>query len=97
MTIEQFAAQVQESQATTLKARHDTSGHADGGAQFIANFSATTIKSGKKYSKVDVGSSGRFMVVNETGEIFGIKAYGVINRGHRYGTLENPADRAFRW
>jgi hypothetical protein len=28
------------------------------------------------------------MVVNATGEIFGIKAYGVIHRGHRYGTLD---------
>ena len=47
-----------------------------------------TIKPGKKYTKIDVGSSGKYMVVNDTGEIFGIKAYGVIHRGHRYGTLD---------
>jgi len=42
----------------------------------------------KKYTRVDTGTSGRYMVVNETGEIFGIKAYGVIHTGHFYGTLD---------
>lgn len=46
------------------------------------------IKIGKKYANVDVGSSGKYMVVMDTGEIFGIKAYGVIHRGHSYGTLD---------
>ena len=46
------------------------------------------IKPGKKYTKVDVGGSGKYMVVNDTEEIFGIKAYGVIHRGHQYGTLD---------
>lgn len=50
------------------------------------------IKPGKKYTKVNVGGSGKYMVVNETGEIFGIKAYGVIQRGHYYGTLETVDD-----
>lgn len=43
---------------------------------------------GKKYTKVDFGHSGKYMVVNDTGEIFGIKAYGVIHRGHKFGTLD---------
>ena len=43
---------------------------------------------GKKYIKVDVGSSGKYMIPKTTGEIFGIKAYGVIHRGHKYGTLQ---------
>ena len=42
----------------------------------------------KKYTKVDVGTSGKYMIVNDTGEIYGIKAYGVIHRGHYYGTLD---------
>ena len=46
------------------------------------------VKPGKKYTKIDVGDSGKYMVDNATGEIFGIKAYGVIHRGHRYGTLD---------
>jgi len=45
------------------------------------------IKEGKKYTKVDVGTSGRYMIDLE-GNIFGIKAYGVIHRGHYFGTLD---------
>jgi hypothetical protein len=46
------------------------------------------IKVGRKYANVDRGSSGCYMVDLATGEIFGIKAYGVIHRGHQYGTLD---------
>ena len=46
-----------------------------------------TVKEGVKYFRVDVGTSGKFMVDME-GNIFGIKAYGVINRKKQYGTLE---------
>jgi hypothetical protein len=53
----------------------------------IAN-AKTSIKSGTKYVKVDIGHSGRFMIEVETGNIFGIKAYGQIHRGHFYGTLD---------
>ena len=45
------------------------------------------IKPGKKYTKIDTGTSGKYMVDQE-GNIFGIKAYGVIHRGHQYGTLD---------
>lgn len=50
------------------------------------------VKMGKKFARVDIGSSGRYMVDLETGEIFGIKAYGVIHRGHRFGTLDTIHD-----
>jgi hypothetical protein len=43
---------------------------------------------GKKYARVDVGSSGKYMVEMSTGRIFGIKAYGVVHVGHYYGTLD---------
>lgn len=43
---------------------------------------------GPKYTRVDFDTSGYYMVVNSTGEIFGIKSYGVIHRGHAYGTLD---------
>jgi hypothetical protein len=56
------------------------------------DYAQVNIKIGKKYACVDVGAnshrSGRYMVDLETGEIFGIKGYGVIHRGHRFGTLE---------
>jgi len=46
-----------------------------------------SIKEGKKYTKVNVGHSGKYMVDSE-GNIFGIKAYGVIHRGYYFGTLD---------
>lgn len=51
----------------------------------------TRIVIGRKYTKIDVGSdktqwSGKFMIESD-GNIFGIKGYGVIHRGHHYGTL----------
>ncbi len=52
----------------------------------------THIHEGKKYTRVDIGTSGRFMVENETGNIFGIKGYGVIHRGHFYGTVDTTAE-----
>ena len=51
-----------------------------------------TVKPGKKYAKVDIGSSGRYMVEVSTGNIFGIKAYGQIHKGHFYGTLDTIDD-----
>jgi len=46
-----------------------------------------TIKNGSKYIKVDIGTSGRY-IVDAEGNIFGIKGYGVINKKHYYGTLD---------
>lgn len=51
-----------------------------------------SIKIGGKYARVDTASSGMYMVVLATGEIYGIKAYGVIHRGHFYGTLDTLED-----
>lgn len=45
------------------------------------------IKYGKKYVKIDIGSSGKY-IIDEQGNIFGIKAYGVIHRGHCFGSLD---------
>lgn len=46
-----------------------------------------TVKHGRKFDRVDLGDSGKYMVERETGAIFGIKSYGVVHRGYRYGTL----------
>ena len=48
----------------------------------------TKVVPGKKYYKVDVGTSGKYMVERDTEKIFGIKAYGVIHRGYQFGTLD---------
>lgn len=52
----------------------------------------TSIRDGKKYVKVDVGGSGKYMIEKETEAIYGIKAYGVIHKGHKYGTLDTIND-----
>lgn len=56
------------------------------------NNAVTSIKPGKKYDRIDIGNSGSLMIVKATGEVFGIKAYGVIHRGHAYGTLDTIDD-----
>ncbi len=53
----------------------------------VEGASAVKVIPGKKYTKVDVGSSGKYMVDTD-GNIWGIKAYGVVHRGHKYGTLD---------
>ena len=53
-----------------------------------ANAWLCKIKMGRKYANVDVGQSGKYMVELDTGNIYGIKAYGVIHRRHFYGTLD---------
>lgn len=51
----------------------------------------THIHIGKKYDRVDLKSSG-YLMVDKAGNIFGIKAYGVIHKGHQYGTLDTIDD-----
>lgn len=51
-------------------------------------FTAAKLTLGKKWARVDVGTSGKYMVEMTTGEIVGIKGCGVPHPGHRYGTLE---------
>ena len=55
---------------------------------------ACTVKlsMGNKFARVDVGQSGKYMVDLESGEIFSIKGYGVVHRGHQYGTLDTIQD-----
>ena len=79
--IQNFAALLEREQLERLNAE---------GMSCQANIAnkKVTVKAGKKFTKLDVGSSGKFMVENETGNIFGIKGYGVVHRGHWYGTLD---------
>lgn len=85
MKIQEFAELLEKEQIETLHRR---------GSACEANIAQakTSIKLGKKYTKVDVGRSGKYMIDNATDEIYGIKAYGVIHRGHRYGTLDTIHD-----
>ncbi len=52
---------------------------------------------GRKYTRIDRGDNGHdgegfLMIDPATGEVFGIKGYGVIHRGHPYGTLDTISD-----
>lgn len=53
--------------------------------------SKVVIIPGKKYTKVNVGNSGKYMV-DAAGNIFGIKGYGQINLKKQYGTLDTVSD-----
>jgi hypothetical protein len=53
----------------------------------IAN-AKTSIVDGKKYAKINIGGSGKLMVEKESEVIYGIKGYGVVHKGHSYGTLD---------
>src|ERR1035437_2987770 len=47
---------------------------------------------GSKFVRVDIGGSGKYMVELLTGQIYGIKGYGVVHRGHCFGTLDTIND-----
>ena len=77
--LEAFRATLEAAQIAGLKAQGFNPAH---------HRTNCRVKIGRKYANVDVGDSGKYMVVLDTGEIYGIKAYGVIHRGHFYGTLD---------
>jgi hypothetical protein len=43
----------------------------------------------QKYIKINMGTSGKFMVDVSNGAIYGIKGYGKINKDHKYGNIED--------
>lgn len=63
-------------------------------ASNMANATAE-YKKGTKYYKIIVGGGASFMVDVKTEEIFGVKGYGQVHLGHRYGTLDTIDD--FNW
>lgn len=83
MTIEEFAQLVLAQQKERLARLY---------SQSQADAETVAVKPGRIYTKVDVGPahnmSGKFMVENATGIIYGIKGYGQVHKGHVYGTLE---------
>jgi hypothetical protein len=87
MTVEELAAVILEQTREVLRAK---------GYDSQVDGEQVQVRPGRKYTKVDRGPghnmSGFLMVDNETGEIFGIKGYGVPHRGHRYGTLATAGD-----
>ena len=66
------------------------------GEKYLESCSATRIIEGKRYIRIDVGPthnwSGKLMINSISGEIFGIKGYGVVHKGKRYGNLDTIDD-----
>lgn len=83
-TIEQLAERILNETRDRLKRDHPTSDQWE--------WEVVQVKPGKVYTKIDVGPphniSGKYMVENATGIIYGIKGYGKVHKGHRYGTLD---------
>lgn len=90
ITVDQLADMVTADQRARLTAKY--------GAEMAADTRAI-VRPGRKYTKVDVsthgGTHGMLMVNVATGDIFGIKGYGQVHTGHRYGTLDTAT--AYFW
>jgi hypothetical protein len=88
MTIEEFAQTVLAEQKARLARDY---------SQWQADAEQVHVIPGRVYTKVDLGTdgggfTGKFMVEVATGNIYGIKAYGKVHKGHFYGTLDTVAD-----
>ena len=87
MTIDQLAALILDQQRERIAAHY---------SQWQADAERVNVKPGPKYTKIDRGPehnmSGFLMIENATGAIYGIKAYGVVHKGHYYGTLATAGD-----
>ena len=87
--LEAFRSRLEQEQGESLKQRHPT---LFGSEEYKKKSWAATLVGGKKYTKVNVGDSGKYMVDNQTEEIFGILGYGKINKKKPAGTLDTIAD-----
>lgn len=81
--VKRFAGVLEAAQLVTMKAEA-----AKRGSTWMTQNYRVTIVPGRKYFKVDVGPAGKYMVAILDETIWGIKGYGVIHRGHQYGTLD---------
>lgn len=91
MTVDEFAKRVQEGEQASLR-------RVNLACEANLHNAETSVKPGRKWTKVDVGPSGKYMIDGE-GNIYGIKGYGVPHLGHYYGNLSNPNPECFqgRW
>jgi len=88
MTVEEFAQLVLAQTKARLKADYPDSPQHE--------WETVQVVPGPVYTKVDIGPahnmSGKYMIENSTGIIYGIKGYGRVHKGHRYGTLATVND-----
>jgi len=60
-----------------------------------SNRELVSVKPGRKYIKIDVGHSGKFMFDTTDGHLYFIKGYGVINRKKDFGYLPSIIEKGF--
>ena len=89
MTVQEFARHIEKQEKIQLM-KHKLD------CQANWKNAETHIHYGKRWTRVDVGSSGRYMI-DTNGTIYGIKAYGVPHKGKGYGTLDNPVNLGNEW
>jgi hypothetical protein len=65
-------------------------------SQEQADAETVQVRPGNLYTKIDRGPqhnmSGMLMIEHATGNVYGIKAYGKVHKGHQYGTLDTTGD-----
>ena len=100
-TVQDFADLVLEQ--TKARVHHDYPTKYNDGTEMADTYEVHVIP-GKVYTKVDVGPhhnmSGKYMVDNATGVIYGIKGYGKVHKGHAVPLLKRCvqlADEAAGW
>lgn len=83
MTIEELAAEILKQTQERLRTAYPASPQWE--------WERVRVVPGPKYTKIDRGTehnmSGMLMIENATGEIYGIKGYGKVHKGHHYGNL----------
>jgi hypothetical protein len=84
--VKKFVEQLNEAQKERFKELGYTNGCFFDGEDLTEQHKFN-IKEKKKYIYIDCDTSGWFMVVRDTMEIFGIKAYGTIHKGKFYGKI----------
>ena len=86
----EFVDELNKLQAAELKRQGYTNNcffNEDGSLTEYQSYKAKI--TGKKYFHVNVGGSGKYLVDKTTGEIWGIKAYGVRNVGKFRGHVQH--------
>jgi hypothetical protein len=85
--IQALAGQVLEQSRARIAAQY---------SQWQADAEMVKVIPGNLYTKIDRGPehnmSGMLMIEHATGNVYGIKAYGKVHKGHQYGTLDTIGD-----
>jgi len=79
----QFAAILTQWQAAVNHQHYEVEGYTHPADQVHGTF-------GAKYARLDIGGSGAFMVDLATGDVYGIKGYGQVDKKKVFGNIFDP-------